>query len=177
MNDRLLARDSDADGSRTSVALRFLLVAAVVFGAVFTLVYRAATRAPGSPAAAASAALASRAAAAERLSDLARDPRVVTSGAEVYRTTCAVCHGTAGRGLTGPDLTDRVWLHGERPETILAGVLDGYPGKGMPGWEPVLGLERSAHAAAYVLTLRRTGDAQRAPATASPPEPALAVTE
>jgi len=56
--------------------------------------------------------------------------------------------------VVGPNLTDEFWLHGGKPEAVLASVTHGYPDKGMPAWKPVLGAEKVRLAAAYVLSLR-----------------------
>jgi cytochrome c oxidase cbb3-type subunit 3 len=92
----------------------------------------------------------------EAIVALSRDAEAMTAGAEVFRTTCAACHGLQGEGIIGPNLTDRYWIHGNRPEDLLKAVTEGFPTKGMPGWGPILGPERSIRAAAYVLTLRNT---------------------
>lgn len=92
----------------------------------------------------------------EAIVALSKDPEAVAAGAEVFRTTCAACHGLRGEGIIGPNLTDRYWIHGARPEDVLKAVTEGFATKGMPGWGPMLGPERSIRAAAYVLTLRNT---------------------
>jgi mono/diheme cytochrome c family protein len=169
MMDRRARRDRGATARRPPGVRIFLVVAALLFGVVFALVYRAASRPAADGAAAGEPA---RNLVDVRLLELARDPETVGRGADVFRTTCAACHGAAGEGLVGPSLVDRQWIHGDRPETILAGVHDGYPGRGMPGWEPILGRERSAEAAAYVLTLADREAPDRAPVATAPPEPA-----
>ncbi len=84
------------------------------------------------------------------------DPEAMAVGAEVFRTTCASCHGMRGEGLIGPNLTDAFWIHPADPVAILRLIQDGVPDKGMPPWGGMLGPERSMRAAAYVLTLRGT---------------------
>ena len=44
---------------------------------------------------------------------------------------CFTCHGGAGEGLVGPNLTDEFWLHGCSAEEIAASIIHGYPDKGM----------------------------------------------
>ena len=90
----------------------------------------------------------------EALAARSREPAALAVGAEVFRTTCAACHGPAGEGIIGPNLTDRAWIHGSDPATILKGVRDGYAAKGMPAWEPILGPEKTVRAAVFVLTLK-----------------------
>src|SRR5210317_586533 len=38
------------------------------------------------------------------------DPAQIEAGAGHYNTYCMVCHGDAGQGLIGPNLTDKYWL-------------------------------------------------------------------
>lgn len=90
----------------------------------------------------------------EAIVALTSDAEAMAAGAEVYRTTCAACHGLEGQGLIGPNLTDRYWLHGAGPADILRVIRDGVPAKGMPAWGGMLGSERSVRAAAFVLSLR-----------------------
>jgi cytochrome c oxidase cbb3-type subunit 3 len=90
------------------------------------------------------------------LAGLAKDPKIVESGKQTFQTTCAACHGPAGGGIIGPNLTDAYWLHGGAPDKIYATVRDGYPAKGMPPWGPALGEDKVRAAVAYVLTIRNT---------------------
>jgi cytochrome c oxidase cbb3-type subunit 3 len=82
---------------------------------------------------------------------LAKDPEAVKAGEEVWRTICMACHGAQGEGSIGPNLTDRYWIHGNRPTEILRVVEEGVPDKGMPAWGAILGPERSLRSVAYVL--------------------------
>lgn len=60
------------------------------------------------------------------------------SGQTVYTTYCAACHGPEGAGLVGPNLTDRVFLHGGTRAEILKTISQGVGDKGMPAWSQVL---------------------------------------
>jgi len=99
----------------------------------------------------------------EAMLALTKDPEAMKEGAEVFRTVCAACHGPEGQGIIGPNLTDPYWIHGPDPATILKGAREGYPDKGMPAWEPILGPEKTLRAAAYVLTLKGRNVAGKAP--------------
>lgn len=92
----------------------------------------------------------------EALVDLTTDLRVVTEGSEIFASTCAACHGPAGGGNVGPNLTDEYWMHGGAPEEIYKSVLNGYVAKGMPAWGAQLGPRRVRTVTAYVLTLRNS---------------------
>jgi cytochrome c oxidase cbb3-type subunit 3 len=82
-----------------------------------------------------------------------KDPAAIAAGKETFATYCAPCHGAAGEGNIGPNLTDDFWLHGHAPEAVVKTITDGVAEKGMPAWGPVLGPKKVAEAAAFVLTL------------------------
>ncbi|HLT46147.1 MAG TPA: cbb3-type cytochrome c oxidase N-terminal domain-containing protein [Rubricoccaceae bacterium] len=86
----------------------------------------------------------------------AADPAYVQAGAAVFATTCAACHGDAGQGLIGPNLTDAYWLHGNAPEDVYRVISDGVPANGMPAWDGMLSEEEQAQAMAFVLSLQGT---------------------
>ena len=100
---------------------------------------------------------------AELLTALAEDPDAVASGRDVWEKNCVVCHEAKGQGKIGPNLTDAYWVHGggaaEIHETIDKGVLT----KGMPAWGTVLGARPVQEVTAFVLTLRNTKVAGKAP--------------
>ncbi len=61
----------------------------------------------------------------------------IPSGAEVFVTTCASCHGVDGRGdvtVGAPDLTDSVWIYGGDAATVYETIHSGRQGH-MPAWE------------------------------------------
>lgn len=93
---------------------------------------------------------------AQQLTDLSKDSARVAEGKQVFTSTCVACHGPAGGGIVGPNLTDEYWLHGGAPDQIYQTVRDGVPVKGMPSWGPQLGADRVQSVVAYVLTLRNT---------------------
>lgn len=148
----------------------FILYATIVFAFAYWFVYHTAKLRPlpGESYAKAveeivAARIAANPASAEAIVALSRDPEALAVGAEVFRTTCAACHGPNGEGIIGPNLTDNRWIYGYDPETILKGVREGYLTKGMPAWEPILGPEKCVRAAAYVLTLKGTNLEGKAP--------------
>jgi cytochrome c oxidase cbb3-type subunit 3 len=92
----------------------------------------------------------------ETLVAMSHNPKIVSEGKQVFETTCAPCHRADGGGNIGPNLTDKYWLHGAKPEEIFHTVHDGVSDKGMPTWGPQLGEEKVADVVAYVLTLHDT---------------------
>jgi cytochrome c oxidase cbb3-type subunit 3 len=93
---------------------------------------------------------------AASLAGYAEDPVMVAAGTEVYTTTCASCHGDAGQGLIGPNLTDEFWINGGGAENVYTVINEGVVAKGMPAWGAVLNEEKMAQAMAYVLSLEGT---------------------
>lgn len=139
----------------------FILFATIVFGFGYWFVYHTTKQAPNPPEvyrADVEALKKARAAANpmsdEALADLAKDPAMLAAGQEVYKTTCASCHAQDGQGLVGPNLTDKFWIHGNKPTDIAKAVDEGFADKGMPPWGPVLGPDKVRKVTAYVLSLK-----------------------
>jgi cytochrome c oxidase cbb3-type subunit 3 len=93
---------------------------------------------------------------ADSMALLAKDTATVEDGATTFKSTCAACHGPAGAGVIGPNLTDGFWLHGSAPDAIYKTVHDGVVAKGMPAWAPLLGERKVRAVAAYVVTIKNT---------------------
>ena len=92
----------------------------------------------------------------EAIIALTQDPAKVEEGKQVFASTCAACHAAEAQGLVGPNLTDKFWIHGNKPTDIVKAVTDGFPDKGMPPWGPVLGPEKVRKVAAFIVTLKNT---------------------
>ena len=84
------------------------------------------------------------------------DAAFVQDGGVNYQTVCAACHGGAGEGLIGPNLTDAYWLHGGKPEDVYEILQVGVPAKGMPAWEAQFSEEERAQITAFVMSLKGT---------------------
>ena len=80
-------------------------------------------------------------------------PDMMASAKGLYAQKCAVCHGPAGQGNIGPNLTDDFWIHGGGPMQVHKTIHDGVPEKGMPAWGQVLKPEELPAVTAYVLSL------------------------
>lgn len=94
---------------------------------------------------------------------LAKDAAAIKDGAVVFSTVCFTCHGQKGEGLVGPNLTDDYWVHGSSAAAIHKVVAEGVTEKGMPGWEKTIGADKVRQVTAYVLTLKGTKIAGKAP--------------
>ena len=99
------------------------------------------------------------------LAALVHDASALAAGRATYEANCAACHGAAGGGLIGPNLTDDYWLHGGALPEILRSVADGVPAKGMPAWSKLLKPEQVSAVVAYVATMHGTN-----PPDAKPPQ-------
>ena len=97
------------------------------------------------------------------LETLATDPAVLRFGQVLFIENCAACHGRDARGnakLGAPDLTDRDWLYGGEPQSILTSIKEG-----RNGMMPALAKsgQEARDLAHYVLSLSgRTHDSLRA---------------
>src|SRR5215217_8154591 len=61
------------------------------------------------------------------------DPEAIKAGMGGFRLRCADCHGTDGRGVRGPDIT-QVWSSGRTDEGLFKLVRSGVPGSEMPAF-------------------------------------------
>ncbi|MDB6119467.1 MAG: ccoP2 [Verrucomicrobiaceae bacterium] len=103
-----------------------------------------------------------------KLWSMSKDPEVVAAGKATFMTPgmCVTCHGPdltgtlGGAKLPGLPLNDTEWKHGGKPVEIFKLVRKGAPDvtKGMPAWEPALGVKRVAEAVAFVLSLHKEGE-------------------
>ena len=100
----------------------------------------------------------------DNLWKMAQNPEFVAKGADVYKSTCASCHGADLRGrdsdpkLIGVNLADTGWIHGGKPTEVFAVVKNGVAGPGMPAWGPLLGDTRIAQVVAYVMNHHKQGE-------------------
>ena len=137
---------------------------------------------------------------------MSKDADIIAAGKVTFNTPglCVTCHGPdmsgtlGGAKLPGLPLNDTEWKHGGKPTEIFKLVRKGAPDvtKGMPAWEPALGVKRVAEAVAYVLSVHKEGEpitlsadapakvgnnpppapGAAAPAAGAPPAPAPAAT-
>lgn len=87
---------------------------------------------------------------------LAKDAKAVQEGQKTFATICVACHKADGSGSVGPNLTDRYWLHGNKPEALYGAVMNGFQDKGMPPWGAQLGPQRTREVIAFVLSIQNT---------------------
>ncbi len=87
---------------------------------------------------------------------LSMDDATISAGKSIYQVRCASCHGPAGQGGVGPNLTDNYWLHGAEPSDLVKTVRYGVPTKGMISWLGTLKQEEILQVVSYVTTLHGT---------------------
>jgi cytochrome c oxidase cbb3-type subunit 3 len=81
-------------------------------------------------------------------------------GAKTYKRKCKACHGEAGEGGIGPNLTDMFWINGDGSIPSLYSIVDkGVTDKGMPAWGPELGKEKVMAVVDYIAKLKGTNPA------------------
>jgi len=74
-------------------------------------------------------------------------------GAALYKTKCAMCHGPAGEGKSGPALTATKLTAAQITDVLTKGA----EGKKAPHGKPVAGLsaDQASAVAGYVVTLKK----------------------
>ncbi|HET9863052.1 MAG TPA: cytochrome-c oxidase, cbb3-type subunit III [Steroidobacteraceae bacterium] len=83
---------------------------------------------------------------------LAGNPAALNVGRNLFLNNCATCHGSDGGGAPGfPNLTDRDWLYGGDPDTLVATISNGRAGV-MPAWGEALGAGGVEDVLAYVMS-------------------------
>jgi cytochrome c oxidase cbb3-type subunit 3 len=90
------------------------------------------------------------------LREYASDAEMAQAGEASFAAICAACHGEAGQGVIGPNLTDEYWIHGADPEQLWVSIAEGFPTKGMPPMSAQLGEQERAEVLAYVVSLQGT---------------------
>ena len=80
----------------------------------------------------------------------------LTTGKDLFTRNCLQCHGAAGEGGIGPNLTDNYWIHGASFTQIVKSMKYGYPAKGMISWRAFLKPDEILKTASYVQTLKGT---------------------
>ena len=88
--------------------------------------------------------------------ELSYDADTLAAGEEIFVQQCVSCHNEGGvGGGIGPSLVDAEWVHGFEPENIRDTITHGVAAKGMPAWGAILGPDKVAKVAAYVVKLDR----------------------
>ncbi|GAB4092826.1 cytochrome c family protein [Flaviaesturariibacter terrae] len=81
------------------------------------------------------------------------DAAGVEAGKAIFQKNCFMCHGAAGEGGVGPNLTDDYWLHGGTINDVFHTIKYGYPDKGMQSWEKMFSPVQIRELASFVKSL------------------------
>jgi cytochrome c oxidase cbb3-type subunit III len=102
-----------------------------------------------------------------------KDPAVLTRAAGEFQKYCISCHGPAGGGIVGPNLTDQYWIHGGGIKNVYTTIKMGVPAKGMISWQLVFTPKQIQEIASYVLSLQGSNpaNAKKAEGTLYVPPP------
>lgn len=116
------------------------------------------------------------------IAEYMRKPEWLQVGAATFATNCVSCHGRAGEGISGPNLTDDHYLNVKQIADIAKVVAEGAKKGAMPAWGNRLHPNEVVLVAAYVASLRGQNvasprppeGAEIAPWPAAPKEPSAA---
>lgn len=78
------------------------------------------------------------------------------AGKDIFVGKCAACHGPAGEGGVGPNLTDQYWIHGGAIGDVFRTIKYGVIEKGMIPWKDQLRAREMQEVASYIMTLQGT---------------------
>ncbi len=84
------------------------------------------------------------------------DAAGITEGKDIFKTTCAACHGNFGEGLVGPNLTDDYWIHGGTANDLFKTVKYGWPAKGMKSWATDLSAVQIKNVISFIHSIHGT---------------------
>src|SRR5262245_13760470 len=59
--------------------------------------------------------------------------QAIDQGLQLFRSSCAACHGLNAKGLRGPDLTTGQFTRGGSDGQLFRTIMQGIPGTDMPG--------------------------------------------
>lgn len=95
----------------------------------------------------------------EQLLAVAKKNDEVEKGKAIFQTRCVACHGAAGQGIVGPNLTDDFWIHGGHLVEIRKTIREGVPAKGMIAWKDSMTEQEIESVIAYIRNIRGTNPA------------------
>jgi cytochrome c oxidase cbb3-type subunit 3 len=91
---------------------------------------------------------------------LSTDKSEIDEGKKLYAANCVACHLADGGGLTGPNLTDNMWLIGCSDKDIYKTLkYGGRAGKGMQSWSGIFSDNQLVQIASFVKSLQGTKSA------------------
>lgn len=87
---------------------------------------------------------------------LAGNQEAITAGKELYQVTlgCAGCHGQAGGGGMGPNISDSQWIYGKDDAALYETIHKGRP-NGMPAFSDAASQEQIWQVITFVRSLQQ----------------------
>ncbi len=82
------------------------------------------------------------------------EPEWLKVGASTFATNCVSCHGRDGEGISGPNLTDDLYLHVKGVADIAKVVREGAKNGAMPSWVNRLHPNEVVLVSSYVASMR-----------------------
>ena len=80
----------------------------------------------------------------------------IDAGGQIFLASCAACHGRAGEGGVGPNLTDDYWVHGGKLADIFKSIKYGWIEKGMKSWKEDFSPMQIAQLTSYIKSIKGT---------------------
>ncbi len=81
------------------------------------------------------------------------DEAGISTGKGLYASNCVACHGAAGEGGVGPNLTDDYWLHGGSINDIFKIIKYGVVEKGMKSWQEDFSANQIAQLSSFIKSI------------------------
>ncbi len=85
---------------------------------------------------------------------LLTEPSDLAAGRDLFIANCSACHGKAGEGTVGPNLTDEYWLHSGGVRDIFKTIKYGWPDKGMKSWKDDFSPMQIAQLTSFIRSLK-----------------------
>jgi len=86
---------------------------------------------------------------------LLTDSESLAKGEKIFNANCAVCHGQAGEGIVGPNLSDKYWIYGGSIQDVFKIVKYGAE-RGMQSWSDKLNPVELQQVSSYLLQFTYT---------------------
>jgi cytochrome c oxidase cbb3-type subunit 3 len=80
----------------------------------------------------------------------------LNAGKDLFISTCSACHGRAGEGGVGPNLTDDYWMHQGGVSDIFKTIKYGWPDKGMKSWKEDFSPMQIAQLTSFIKSIKGT---------------------
>ncbi len=94
----------------------------------------------------------------DQLRGLSHNPERIARGQKLYLSAnCAACHGPEALGAVGPNLRDRLWIHGSNMAQIADVITNGANNNTMPMHKSLLAGDDITNLAIYLVSLNRAG--------------------